>query len=118
MPYQPLRIDQSDVRYAYGPDSVVQPGVPTGETIAFDWIDSAIYPGTVRKFWVHVPRQYDPSKPASLMVFQDGWWYLDPDGQVEASPLTWTPGDWDVVPEEVEPGEQQAGQAVLGGVQA
>ncbi|MBA2952057.1 alpha/beta hydrolase, partial [Streptomyces himalayensis] len=85
MPYQPLPIDQSDVRYAYGPDSVVQPGVPTGETIAFDWNDSTIYPGTVRKFWVHVPTQYDPSAPASLMVFQDGWWYLDPDGQVRGA---------------------------------
>ncbi|MDW4908415.1 alpha/beta hydrolase-fold protein [Streptomyces sp. ADMS] len=85
MPYQPLPIAQSDVRYAHGPDSVVQPGVPTGETIAFDWNDSTIYPGTVRKFWVHVPTQYDPSTPASLMVFQDGWWYLDPDGQVRGA---------------------------------
>lgn len=85
IPYRPLPLDQSDVRYAYGPDSVVRPGVPTGETIAFDWTGSAIYPGTVRKFWVHVPSRYDPSSPASLMVFQDGWWYLDPDGQVRGA---------------------------------
>lgn len=85
MPYQPLPIDKSYVRYAHGPDSVVPPGVPTGETIAFDWNDSTIFPGTVRKFWVHVPTQYDPSTPASLMVFQDGWWYLDPDGQVRGA---------------------------------
>src|SRR6185437_6934286 len=30
----------------------------------------------------HVPSQYRPDEPASLMVFQDGWWYLDPDGEV------------------------------------
>ena len=82
VPYHRLPIDQSNVRYAYGPDSVVQPSVPTGETIKFDRNDSAVYPGTARKFWVHVPTQYDPSQPASLMVFQDGQWYLDPVGQV------------------------------------
>lgn len=82
VPYHPLPIDQSNVRYAHGPDSVVQPSVPTGETIKFDRNDSAVYPGTSRKFWVHVPTQYDPSQPASLMVFQDGQWYLDPVGQV------------------------------------
>jgi enterochelin esterase-like enzyme len=85
VPFQPLPIDQSDVRYAHGPDSTPQPGVPVGETLEFDWNDSAIYPGTSRKFWVHVPARYDPAEPASLMVFQDGWWYLDPAGQVRGA---------------------------------
>jgi enterochelin esterase-like enzyme len=82
VPYRPLPLDQSEVRYAHGPDSVVQQGVPAGETIEFDWRDSNAYPGTSRKFWVHVPAQYDPAKPAALMVFQDGQWYLDPEGEV------------------------------------
>ncbi|MBD9730000.1 alpha/beta hydrolase [Streptomyces caniscabiei] len=82
MPYQSLPIDQSDVRYIHGPDSAPQPGVPAGETVAFEWSDSEVYPGTFRKFWVHVPAQYGPAEPASLMVFQDGWWYLDPAGEV------------------------------------
>jgi len=82
VPYRPLPIDQSDVRYVHGPDSVVQPGVPTGETVEFDWDDSTAYPGTSRKFWAHVPAQYDPTEPAALMVFQDGDWYLDPEGEV------------------------------------
>lgn len=85
VPYQPLPIHQSDVRYAHGPDSAAQPGVPSGETIEFDWNDSAIYPGTSRKFWVHVPASYNPAKPASILVFQDGWWYLDPDGEVRGA---------------------------------
>ncbi|SFX61152.1 enterochelin esterase [Streptomyces atratus] len=59
--------------------------IEAGETMEFNWNDSTIYPGTSRKFWVHVPTGYNPSKPASLMVFQDGWWYLDPDGEVRGS---------------------------------
>lgn len=82
VPFVALPIDQSDVRYGYGPDSAVQPDVPAGETVEFDWSDSAAYPGTSRKFWVHVPAQYDPATPAALMVFQDGDWYLDPGGEI------------------------------------
>jgi enterochelin esterase family protein len=85
VPYRPLPVDQSTVRYAHGPDSLPQPGVPLGETTEFEWRDSTIYPGTSRKFWIHVPAQYDPSQPASLMVFQDGYWYLDPEGEVRAA---------------------------------
>lgn len=75
-------MDQSDVWYEYGPDSFVQDGVPAGEVVEFSCDDSEIYPGTSRKFWVHVPARYDPTQPAALMVFQDGWWYLDPQGEV------------------------------------
>ncbi len=82
LPYRPIPLDQSEVRYAQGPDSVLQPGVPVGRTVEFEWRASAVYPGTSRKVWVHVPAKYDPSEPASLMVFQDGQWYLDPEGEV------------------------------------
>lgn len=74
VPYQPLPVDQSHIRYLRGPDSDPQPGVPAGETIEFEWSQSKIYPGTSRKFWVHVPAGYSPTKPASVLVFQDGWW--------------------------------------------
>ena len=33
---------------------------------------SNIYPGTERNYWVYVPKSYDPSKPACVMVVQDG----------------------------------------------
>lgn len=82
VPFQGIPLDQTTVQYRHGPDSVVQPGVLAGETIAFDWNDSKVYPGTSRRFWVHIPAQYNPATPASLMVFQDGWWYLDPEGEV------------------------------------
>ena len=85
VPFRALPVDQSDVRYAHGPDSFRQPDVPVGQVIEFDWDDSAVYPGTSRKFWLYLPAQYDPLEPASLTVFQDGQWYLDPDGEVRGA---------------------------------
>lgn len=37
----------------------------------FPW-KSAIYPGTEREYWIYVPEQYDPAKPACTMIVQDG----------------------------------------------
>jgi len=54
------------------PDSVVQPGVPKGELIKFDFAESKIFPGTTREVTVYVPKQYDPAKPACVYVNQDG----------------------------------------------
>src|SRR5204863_8733793 len=39
---------------------------------------------TDHRYWVHVPAQYTESEAAALMVFQDGWLYLDPDGEIRA----------------------------------
>ncbi|MBI5691041.1 MAG: SMP-30/gluconolactonase/LRE family protein [Verrucomicrobia bacterium] len=55
-----------------GPDSKVQPGVPQGELLKFEFADSKIFPGTTREITVYVPRQYDGSKPACVYVNQDG----------------------------------------------
>ena len=44
--------------------------------LAFD--HSKIFPGTVRDFWLYVPKQYDPAKPACLYVNQDGLQYNAP----------------------------------------
>jgi enterochelin esterase-like enzyme len=78
IPFRPLPIDQSDVRYLHGPDSKAQEGVPSGTLTELEWNDSTVYPGTSRSFWVYVPAQYDATEPASLIVFQDGEGYLDP----------------------------------------
>lgn len=58
--------------YPPGPDSKVQPGVPQGELIKFEYRDSKIFPGTTREVTVYVPRQYDATKPACVYVNQDG----------------------------------------------
>src|SRR5437588_2554830 len=57
--------------YVPGADSQRQPGVPQGKVTKHEWT-SKIYPGTVRDYWVYVPVQYRPEKPACTMVFQDG----------------------------------------------
>jgi len=58
--------------YPPHPDSVVQPGVPKGEQLKFEFSGSKIFPGTVRQITVYVPKQYDPAKPACVYVNQDG----------------------------------------------
>jgi len=85
VPFRPLTSDQDDVRYAYGPDSVRQDGVPSGSVARFDWSASSIYPGTVRRYWVYVPPGNDPTLPASLVVFLDGEGYLDPNGDLRST---------------------------------
>jgi enterochelin esterase-like enzyme len=85
IPFQPLAIDQSDVRYAHVPDSQRRHDVTAGETTEARWVQTGTYPGIPRRFWVHVPARYDPAVPAHLAVFQDGWWYLDPDGQIRGA---------------------------------
>jgi enterochelin esterase family protein len=70
--------------YKLGPDSLPQPGVPVGSVEKFTFKASKIYPGTERDYWVYVPRQYDPAKPAALMVFQDGGGYQSASGSFRA----------------------------------
>jgi enterochelin esterase family protein len=67
--------------YKPGPDSHPQDSVPRGEVTKHSFTNSAVYPGTVRDYWVYVPKQYDPGKPACLMVFQDGGGYQSTNGQ-------------------------------------
>ena len=83
MPYV-RQATEFPVRYAYGPDSSPQPDVPRGVFHEHEWNESEIFPGTSRRYWVYVPAQYTTTTAASLMVFQDGHLYLDPDGAFRA----------------------------------
>ena len=72
----------TDDFYKLGPDSFPQPGVPRGKVVGPLTLESkTTYPGTTRNYWVYVPAQYDPTKPSSLMVFQDGHFFVDVEGQ-------------------------------------
>jgi enterochelin esterase family protein len=62
--------------YQLGPDSQRQSGVPQGKVSRHEW-RSKIFAGTVRDYWVYAPAQYDPARPAAVMVFQDGQRYQD-----------------------------------------
>jgi sugar lactone lactonase YvrE/enterochelin esterase-like enzyme len=52
--------------------------IPKGEVSKHVFEGSKIFPGTTRQFWVYVPKQYDPAKPACLWVNQDGIQYNAP----------------------------------------
>ncbi|HXW04751.1 MAG TPA: SMP-30/gluconolactonase/LRE family protein [Vicinamibacterales bacterium] len=52
--------------------------VPKGEVIKSEFAASQVYPGTWREYWVYVPKQLDRSRPAPVMVFQDGLQYNAP----------------------------------------
>ncbi len=60
--------------YAYPPETRKQPGVPEGKLTEWEPFKSKVYAGTSRKMWVYVPAQYDPSKPACVLLAQDGQW--------------------------------------------
>ncbi|MBI4906036.1 MAG: SMP-30/gluconolactonase/LRE family protein [Acidobacteria bacterium] len=70
--------------YVPGPDSHRQPGVPQGKVTRHEWT-SSIYPGTVRDYWIYVPAQYKPEKPACTMVFQDGATFVNETGAFRAT---------------------------------
>lgn len=53
-------------------------GIPKGEVTKYTFASSQIFPGTVRDYWVYVPQQYDPAKPACVYVNQDGIQYNAP----------------------------------------
>ena len=65
-----------DDAYQLGPDSEPHEGVPQGKVIGPTALPSKVYPNTTRDYWVYVPAQYDPSKPACLMIFFDGHAYV------------------------------------------
>ena len=52
---------------------------PKGEVVKYTFDQSKIFPGTVRDYWIYVPQQYDPAKPACVFVCQDGVQYKAPE---------------------------------------
>ncbi|HEV8605053.1 MAG TPA: alpha/beta hydrolase-fold protein [Tepidisphaeraceae bacterium] len=69
--------------YQLGADSQVQEGVAKGKVTKQHWA-SKIFEGTERDYWVYVPAQYDGTKAACVMVFQDGSAYVNEKGQMRA----------------------------------
>ncbi|NBV47703.1 MAG: esterase family protein [Verrucomicrobia bacterium] len=69
-----------DAQYVLGPDSQEKAGVPKGEVTEYEMADSKTFPGYGRKWALYVPKQYDPTKEAALMVFQDGPGYASRTG--------------------------------------
>lgn len=67
-----LFAQQPAENYPVDSASVEHAGVPKGELMKFTFDQSKIFPGTWREYWVYVPAQYKPDKPACVYVNQDG----------------------------------------------
>src|SRR5215213_5831939 len=80
MPQQP----NTDLYYKLAPDATEQEGVPKGEIKGPFTLPSEAYPGTQHTYWVYVPAQYDPAKPASLMIYNDGQAFMATSGDIRA----------------------------------
>jgi enterochelin esterase family protein len=63
---------------------MAQEGMPKGEIRGPFSLPSQAYPGTLHTYWVYVPAQYDPSAPASLMIFNDGQAFMALEGDSRA----------------------------------
>src|SRR4051794_40854622 len=46
--------------------------VPKGEVTQYSFDQSKVFPGTMRDYWIYVPKQYDSATPACVFVCQDG----------------------------------------------
>ena len=69
----------TDMHYKLAPDALVEEGVPKGEVRGPFTLPSEAYPGTQHTYWIYVPAQYDPAVPASLMIYNDGQAFMNPD---------------------------------------
>jgi enterochelin esterase family protein len=88
-PNQPQRpamaeTPNTDTHYKLAVDAIPQDGVPAGEIKGPFTLPSQAYPGTQHTYWVYVPAQYDPAVPASLMIFNDGQAFMNPEGDIRA----------------------------------
>ncbi len=63
--------------YETHPDSRGRDGVPKGALTQMPPWQSRVFGGTTRDWWVYVPAQYRPERPAAVMVFQDGASYRE-----------------------------------------
>jgi enterochelin esterase family protein len=63
--------------YVLGPDSSYHDGVPKGRIEGPLVFKSKVFDNTIRQYWIYVPAQHDGTKPAALMVFQDGHKYVN-----------------------------------------
>lgn len=77
-------LNAKDVKYELGEDSKIKQGVPRGKVEEYIW-KSKIFPNTIRRYWVYTPAQLDPTKPAALMVYQDGHNYVKDNGGFRAT---------------------------------
>jgi enterochelin esterase-like enzyme/quercetin dioxygenase-like cupin family protein len=70
----------AQTEYKAGPNSAKYDNIPHGTVTKFTF-ESKVITNTTRDYYIYLPAQYDKSKPAALMVFQDGHAYIKEDGE-------------------------------------
>lgn len=80
-------MQEGDGPYPVDDSQIRKPDVPIGKVTRHKFFNSKIFPGTQRNYAVYVPAQYDQSKPACLMVFQDGTGFSKIEGRPSKTPL-------------------------------
>ena len=65
--------------YTLGKDSQVQTGVQQG-TVTRHEHTSQVFAGTKRNWWLYLPASPEQAGPLCVMVFQDGEWYQQRNG--------------------------------------
>lgn len=68
----------------WGQDAPAAVAAPKGRVEQARLGDSGIYPGTQRDYWIYVPAQYDGSREAAVMIFEDGAAYVSENGASKA----------------------------------
>ena len=66
--------------YPVSAEALPQEGIPKGRLEGPFEFRSKIIEGTVRRYWIFVPAQYNAKKPANVLVFQDGQRATNPNG--------------------------------------
>jgi len=66
--------------YTVSSEALPQEGIPKGRLEGPFEFHSKVIEGTVRRYWIFVPAQYNAKKPANVLVFQDGQRATNPDG--------------------------------------
>ncbi len=68
------------------PEAYPDPSIRKGTVEKLtDWSGSTIYQGTRRNIWVYIPDSTYLTKPAQIIFFNDGAWYLSRRGPVRAT---------------------------------
>ena len=67
-----LSQDISNKNEPFEPAFQSSAAIPKGEILKFSFNKSVLYPGTSRSYWVYIPKDYKPDKPACLFVCMDG----------------------------------------------
>ncbi|MBD2758838.1 enterochelin esterase [Yimella sp. cx-573] len=85
VPFAPLPRSLGEISYEYGPDSVSRNRGEAGTIEELVLGASTRFPGTSRRVWMHRPAGHSIDDESAVMFFNDGWWYLDPEGDVRGA---------------------------------